>query len=96
MKDTSFGKMAVILEDGGKPRIEHLVFEREGRPHKHLMFETFYVLSGSGTVVIGNERISVEQGDLVSIPPKTNHWMVPDGTMTGFLWYHDEKARLKT
>lgn len=97
MKDTSFGKLDILLTENESPKIEHLIFEKEGRVHKHPEFESFFVLSGSGIVVKGKEHIRVSPGDLVSIPPKTNHWMIPDDgeKLTGFLWYHDSEINMK-
>ncbi len=97
MKETSFGKMKVILEDNGNPKIEHLVFEKEGRPHRHTEYESFFVISGEGVVVNGKNKISVKPGDLTTIPPKTNHWMIPGGSepLVGFIWYHEAEINRK-
>ncbi|MCH2534753.1 MAG: cupin domain-containing protein, partial [Bdellovibrionales bacterium] len=70
---TSFGSLEHILKLENKPVAEYLVFEKEGRRHKHLDYETFVVLSGSGQVIRGDENINVEAGDIVTIPPKTTH-----------------------
>ena len=45
------------------------------------MWECGRVVSGSGTIVVGQERVAVETGDTCQIPPHTDHWMEPDGWM---------------
>ncbi len=45
------------------------------------MWEHDRVVSGSGTIVVGQERVAVEMGDTCQIPPHTGHWMEPDGSM---------------
>lgn len=96
MKATSFGEKSVIVERDEKPLVEHLKFKREGRSHKHLEFESFFVLSGKGTVYVGEKEIFVEEGSLVVIPPKTSHWMKPnsDSVLEGLLWYHEAPLSL--
>ena len=93
MTKISFGSMSVLLAQKDEPIIEHLVFEKEGRPHIHADFEYFFVLSGRGIVVVGKDRVDVKQGSLVKIPPKKKHWMIPEEgvTMEGFLWYSSEE-----
>ena len=93
MRETSFGKMQALLETDGAPIIEHLVFEKEGRPHRHNEFETFVVLKGEGLVIHGKNEVPVGPGSVVSIPPKALHWMKPANgqILEGFLWYHDSE-----
>lgn len=92
MTKTSFGSMSVLLSQKDAPLIEHLIFEEGGRPHIHAEYEYFFVLSGSGIVAVGKDRVEVKKGSLVKIPPKKKHWMIPDEgfTMEGFLWYSSE------
>lgn len=46
-------------------------------PHIHpVVEESYYVLSGKGTVIIGNERAEITTGDLVVIPQKTLHQVI--------------------
>ncbi len=91
MKETSFGKMEHILKLDKKVVAEYLIFEKEGRAHKHLEYESFAVLSGNGQVVCGEEVFDVAPGDIITIPPKTEHRMIPKSgfLMTGLLWYHE-------
>lgn len=97
MAQTSFGTLDILLrgkQNGRtKPLIEHLVFESEGRAHKHNEFETFVVLSGEGRVFIDETFVSVRPGSCVSIKPGQKHWMEPNEgqKLEGFLWYHAEK-----
>lgn len=94
MRETSFGFMDIILKRDKKISAEYLVFEKEGRSHKHPYFESFFVFEGFGQVVVGEESFNVEPGSLVTIPPNTQHWMIPkNGKMTGLLWYHDQEIK---
>ena len=42
-------------------------------PHSHPTHEFYYILSGRGTMKIGDEEREVAQGDLVYTPPETAH-----------------------
>ena len=97
MMDVSFGKLGILLKKHGRPLIEHLIFEKEGRPHIHREFETFFVIAGCGKVRQEDRIQEVRPGSLVTIAPNTKHWMIPDTgeTLEGFLWYH-EKPLLDT
>ena len=47
------------------------------RPHMHtLSHETFYVLQGSATFLLGDEKHDGKPGDLIHIPPGVPHQMV--------------------
>lgn len=98
VKQTSFGQLQVLLSEGHKPVVEHLIFKQNGRSHQHPEFESFFVLSGEGKIYSGDKTYDVKAGDLVSIPPKTKHWMEPenDQSMTGLLWYHQLPLKLKS
>lgn len=92
MRETSFGHMDIILRRDKKISAEYLIFEKEGRSHKHPYFESFFVFEGCGQVVVGEKHIDVKPGSLVTIPPNTHHWMIPENDkMTGLLWYHDQE-----
>ncbi|MCI5071601.1 hypothetical protein MRY82_01495 [bacterium] len=53
MKDVFFGKIDVLARRHGKPHIEHLIFEHEGKSHTHKTYESFFVIAGKGKVVNG-------------------------------------------
>lgn len=91
-KQTSFGSIEPLLKIDDRLIAEYLVFEKPGREHQHIEYESFTVLSGEGQVVSGKEIFNVTSGDIVTIPPKTAHRMIPkEGQrMTGLLWYHGE------
>jgi mannose-6-phosphate isomerase-like protein (cupin superfamily) len=95
MINTSFGKMSPILKIDNKIITEYLIFEKEGRKHKHLEYESFTVLSGTGVVMVGDKTFKVEAGDTVTIPPNTDHWMIPhpETKLVGLLWYHQTKGQ---
>jgi len=47
------------------------------RPHKHTVsHETFYVLEGNATFLLGKEKHKGETGDLIHIPPGVPHQMI--------------------
>jgi mannose-6-phosphate isomerase-like protein (cupin superfamily) len=91
MRKTSFGHMEILRKQGSKPQVEYLEFEVQGRPHKHAEFETFVVLEGTGQIMSGDTTFRVQPGDMVEIPPHTDHWMVPapGKVLKGLLWYSD-------
>ena len=96
MRTTSFGEMTILKEKEGEPEVEFLVFEKEGRPHAHEYYESFVVTAGSGVIRSGKQSFKVGEGDIVTIPPKTAHWMIPDHgqRLEGLLWYHQTPTQL--
>lgn len=49
--------------------------------HRHeKTHETYCVIKGEGTIVLGGKKIPVKQGDLVSIPVHTPHHIVNEGS----------------
>lgn len=46
-------------------------------PHTHPTHEFYYVLSGRGTMTVGDETSEIRQGDLVYIPPDVVHSLKP-------------------
>ena len=46
-------------------------------PHTHPTHEFYYVLSGRGTMTVGDEASEIRQGDLVYIPPDMVHSLKP-------------------
>lgn len=91
MPKTSFGEMEILLRQGTKPQVEYLKFTTKGRPHRHAEFESFFTVNGSGRVIMGEESVAVQPGDLITIPPDVSHWMDPDegAVLEGLLWYHE-------
>ena len=46
------------------------------RPHAHERSEQVYVIvRGSGVAVVAGEERTVGEGDVVAIPPQTEHWI---------------------
>jgi len=89
-RETSFGFIECLAEQDGEPRVEFLQFEKNGRNHHHNEWELCRVTSGGGVIVVGEERVKVLAGDTVRVPPKTDHWMEPDGHMDVLLVYLKE------
>lgn len=69
-----FGHAWGYLENGG-----------EMESHAHPTTEVYFVFSGSGTVVVGEERANVKCGDIIEIPANETHTMICDEN-TSFLW----------
>ena len=84
---TSFGFMELLAEQDGKPLVEFLHFDGNGRTHLHDEWEHCRVVKGGGIIQVGQDRIEVEKDSVCSIPPNTEHWMEPDGVMEGLLTY---------
>jgi mannose-6-phosphate isomerase-like protein (cupin superfamily) len=47
--------------------------------HSHGSEECFYVLSGKGTIEVGEEQVQVAAGSAVLVPANTEHRLVNDG-----------------
>jgi len=46
--------------------------------HKHDIDEALYILSGKGTVKVGDKSHKVKAGDFIYVPCKTYHTMITD------------------
>ena len=77
--ETSFGTLEPLLKHNNQVITELAVFEKEGRSHSHDTWEICYVLEGKGAIMEGEKKHFVKEGDTVHIPPKTRHWMIPEG-----------------
>ncbi len=97
MRKTSFGKMKNLLTRDRRKAVEFLSFEQEGRTHTHEQYETCYVFSGTGNIVIGEQWHWVEPSSLITIPPKMPHWMVPSGDvpLDILIFYHREPIKIE-
>jgi len=54
---------------------------REGKTsltHRHDVDEALYILSGKGTVKVGEKEFKVGSGDFISVPRGTDHTMITD------------------
>jgi quercetin dioxygenase-like cupin family protein len=89
-RETSFGFMEVLAEADGKPLVEFLHFERNGRSHSHDEWEVVSVTAGGGKIMVGEKVVEVRTGDTCRIPPHTLHWMEPDGSMDILISYFQE------
>lgn len=49
------------------------------RGHKHNADEVYLVLKGKGRIIIGNKRINIKRGDLITIPANKYHRTVNTG-----------------
>jgi mannose-6-phosphate isomerase-like protein (cupin superfamily) len=77
-RETSFGTLEVLLEKDGEVVCEHLCFKRSGRSHQHEKTEVCQIVNGSGIIVIGDEQVVVKKGDMCTIPPNVDHYMIPN------------------
>jgi mannose-6-phosphate isomerase-like protein (cupin superfamily) len=79
--------MELLAEQDGKPLVEFLHFDRNGRTHLHTEWEYCRVINGGGIIQVGRNRIPVKKNSVCRIPPDTEHWMEPDGMMEVLLTY---------
>ncbi|MDZ7760527.1 MAG: cupin domain-containing protein [Desulfovermiculus sp.] len=49
------------------------------KPHSHYPEQSYIIIHGQGNIFIGNERTSVEKGDLVYIPSNVIHYIENTG-----------------
>lgn len=89
-RDTSFGFLELLAEQDGKPLVEFLHFDRNGRNHHHEEWEHCRVIAGGGIIQIGEDRVEVGVNSVCRIPPHADHWMEPDGMMEVLLTYLPE------
>lgn len=48
----------------------------QAKKHKHsVMEEIYFVVKGEGNLIIGKDKYSIEQGDTISIPKETYHFL---------------------
>ncbi|MCP4642769.1 MAG: cupin domain-containing protein [bacterium] len=60
--------------DNDRVSIHRVRIEGEAKKHYHkVLHEHYIVLEGSGEVELGDERVPVEAGDVIAIPPGTPH-----------------------
>jgi len=49
-------------------------------PHSHSDFEElYYIIKGRGEIRIDNKKENIEEGDLIYIPPGSEHEIINDG-----------------
>jgi len=87
LRTTSFGSLQVLAKALNEPVVEWLRFDRNGRPHRHERWEHIRILAGTGAVIVGDQRMEVQAGDAVDVPPNTDHWMETDSGMELVLTY---------
>lgn len=59
---------------------EHMPSGTAGEPHAHERSrQFFYVLSGTGTMMLGQRAVPVPAGSGIEVPPRTRHHMRNDG-----------------
>ena len=86
--ENSAGALSKVLIDPSCAETKHINFRMicylpgsSATPHSHEDAENiFYVLQGRGVVVLDGERIPLEPGMLVYIPPKVEHSLASTGT----------------
>jgi mannose-6-phosphate isomerase-like protein (cupin superfamily) len=59
--------------------IAHVSLKGNARNHRHPSHveEVYYILKGSGHLVLGDEKYPVEEGDVISIPREKPHYLEP-------------------
>ena len=77
--ETFFGSLNPLLRQDGEVVTELAIFHKEGKDHSHEKWEICYVLEGRGIIIENQIKHRVSPGSVVSIPPNTDHWMIPEG-----------------
>ncbi|MBS2034047.1 class I tRNA ligase family protein [bacterium] len=65
--ETPFGASLAVVEPGGKTMIHH-----------HNPCETFLICQGKGTMTCNGESSSVSSGDVIYLPPQSEHFLAND------------------
>lgn len=64
----------ITAEDNDLLSIHRVVIKKEAEKHYHKKSTEYYViLSGTGEIELDDERVAVKPGDVVMIPPLTEH-----------------------
>jgi mannose-6-phosphate isomerase-like protein (cupin superfamily) len=50
-------------------------------PHYHHNIEIYFIMQGSGIVVLGNKEHAVSAGDIIFITPNTAHFTIPNNDL---------------
>lgn len=84
IEDTPFGASMAIIEPGGQTMI-----------HSHDPSETFIIFQGTGTISIDEESSPVSQGDVVVMPPGSQHTLKNDSSTDPLMflsvfWWGDD------
>lgn len=67
--ETPFGASLAVVEPGGKTMIHH-----------HNPCETFLICQGQGTMTCNGESSAVASGDVIYLPPQSEHFLCNDST----------------
>jgi len=73
------------LLDGGEQRqfAVSQVMIKDARPHFHSKtWELYVVQKGKGVIHLDGEPMEIKEGDVIEIPPKVVHQVIPDPEMT--------------
>lgn len=87
--ETSFGELDIFI----KHKVEYLKFKKSGRGHTHKNYESFMVLKGKGKIQIDDKVFELTEGNIITIPPNSNHFMWPETELEGLVIYHDNDLK---
>lgn len=91
LRDDVFRFLVTGAQTGGAYSLSEIAVPVGGGPgpHSHPSEEWFFVLGGSALFHLGTNDVPVGTGDLVRIPPGTEHWFevpsVPLRLLSGFV-----------
>ncbi|MHA1145840.1 MAG: cupin domain-containing protein [Candidatus Helarchaeota archaeon] len=54
--------------------------QKLGKHYHNEVEETFFIMEGTPTFIIGDERVETKPGDVFSLPPKTPHDIINEGS----------------
>jgi mannose-6-phosphate isomerase-like protein (cupin superfamily) len=78
----------ILLEEGDAPGAELTITwadvepGSEQKPHSHAPQQVYVITRGSGRMKVGEEEREVHEGQMVFIPPDTEHGIVNTGEET--------------
>lgn len=69
----------LLARDGESLALADMRFIPYTEPHYHSegVYEIYFIMQGSGLVVVGEQEYTVQKGDVVIIPPLTAHYVIP-------------------
>ncbi|MFN8610790.1 MAG: cupin domain-containing protein [Vulcanimicrobiota bacterium] len=75
IQDTPFGASLAVVEPGGKTMIHH-----------HNPCETFLICQGRGTMTCNGESSQVSSGDVIYLPPQSEHFLANDSATDSLMF----------
>lgn len=75
IEETPFGASLAVVEPGGKTMV-----------HSHHPCETFFICHGNGTMTCNGESSEVAGGDVIYLPPQSEHFLSNDSASDALMF----------